>query len=369
MEKIRFQPEPINGFYNTLKQRVLSYFRDNKIRRYANAKAIIKAVIFFGLYVSAYVIILRGQLPLWALLLTWFFMGVSIIFTAMSIVHDAAHAAFSSRRWVNRLLLQFANLVGGDGYMYKYKHTVSHHPYTNIHGIDIDLEQSSLVRVTPFTKSKGKHRHQYWYMKILYPFYILFWVLFRDFKYYRMEKIGPVKAHHAIIHWVFLFVSKAFYFFYMLILPSLILPNPFWQIFLGFVLMHVGSGVVAMFALLSNHVVEDSLFVVPDENGLIKCSWGEHQLRTTDDYSPDSPIVSFFFSGLNHHVAHHLFPNYCHVHYPAITKIVRATASEFGLRYRYNSITGGLHSHFRLLKKLSSINKKKIKEHESICAS
>ena len=353
MEKIRFQPEPIDGFFNTLKQRVNAYFRDNKINRYANVQAIVKALVFFGLYISAYIIILGGHLPLLTFWLSWFFMGVSMMFAAMSIVHDAAHNAFSSKKWVNQFLLRFANLVGGDGYMYKYKHTISHHPYTNIPGVDIDLEQSNIVRVTPFTKSRTEHQHQSWYMKVLYPFYIFYWVLIRDFKYYRLERIGPVKAHHATIHWVFLFTSKVFYIFYMLVLPSLILPNPFWQILLGFFLMHLGSGVVAMFALLSNHVVEDSLFVIPDENGMIKCSWGEHQLRTTDDFSPDSPIVSFFFSGLNHHVAHHLFPNYCHVHYPAITKLVRVTAKEFGLRYRYNSITGGLQSHFRLLRKLS----------------
>lgn len=353
MEKIRFQPEPLNGFFNTLKQRVHEYFRENQVSRYANAQAIVKGLIFFGLYIAAYTIILSGQLSLWAFLLSWFFMGVSIMFTAMSIVHDAAHNAFSSRKWVNRLLLYFANLVGTDGYMYKYKHTISHHPYTNIPGIDIDLEQSNIVRVTPFTKSRTKHQQQSWYMKILYPFYIFYWVLLRDFKYYRLEKIGPVKAHHAAIHWMTLFTSKLFYIFYMLVIPYWVLPNPFWQILLGFTLMQIGSGVVAMFALLSNHVVEDSLFVIPDENGLINCSWGEHQLRTTDDFSPDSPFVSFFFSGLNHHVAHHLFPNYCHVHYPAITKLVRKTAIEFGLRYRYNSIIGGLQSHFRLLRKLS----------------
>lgn len=358
MEKIKFLTEPTNGFYNTLKQRVLAYFKENKISRYANSRAIIKAIIFFSFYISSYLLIISGKLPLWGFLSLWFFMGVFILLTAMSVVHDAAHGVFSSKKWVNQVLIHFANLVGGDGYMYKYKHTVSHHPYTNIHGMDIDLEQSGMVRVTPYTKSKSKHRHQYWYMKILYPFYILFWVLLRDFKYYRMEKIGLVKAHHALIHWFLLFTSKLFYFFYMLVLPSLILPNPFWQIFLGFVLMNIGSGIIAMFALLANHVVEDSVFFVPDETGLIKCSWGEHQLRTTDDYSPDSPLISFFFSGLNHHVAHHLFPRYCHVHYPAITKLVRATASEFGLRYRYNSITGGLSSHFRLLKKLSNAKNK-----------
>jgi linoleoyl-CoA desaturase len=134
------------------------------------------------------------------------------------------------------------------------------------------------------------------------------------------------------------------------------LPVSFWQVIAGFICMQLGSGLIAMFALLSNHVVEDSIFVQPDEQGRINCTWGEHQLRTTDDYSPDSSIISFFFSGLNHHVAHHLFPKYCHVHYPVITKIVRETAAEFGLRYRYNSITGGLQSHFRLLKKLSRQN-------------
>src|SRR5450432_1984579 len=145
MEKIRFQPEPLNGFYLTLKQRVLAYFRDNKLSRYANARVILKAFLFFGLFVSAYSIILLGRLPVWSFLLSWFLMGVFIMFAAMSIVHDAAHGAFSSRKWVNQLLLHFANLIGGDGYMYKYKHTISHHPYTNIPGIDIDLEQSNVV--------------------------------------------------------------------------------------------------------------------------------------------------------------------------------------------------------------------------------
>lgn len=354
MKKIKFLEEPESGFYTTLKLRVRNYFEERKINRYGNALSVIKAVLFFSIFVLLYIIIITSNIPLWLFLLSWFTMGMFILFTAMSIVHDAAHNVFSRHKWVNGLLLRFANLAGGDGYMYKYKHTVSHHPYTNIPGIDIDLEQSGIVRVTPYTKSVKNHKYQHWYMKVLYPFFILFWVLVRDFKYYNMKKIGLAEAHHNTFHWTFLCFSKVFYLFYMLLLPYLLNPYPFWVILLGFFLMQIGSGLVAMFALLSNHVVEDSLFAVPDENGIINCSWGEHQLRTTDDYSPDSPLISFFFSGLNHHVAHHLFPNYCHVHYPAITKIVRATAKEFGLRYRYNSITGGLRSHFRLLKKLSN---------------
>ena len=353
MDRIKFEPEPPNGFYSTLKKRVHHYFKENKRSRYANHHAIIKSLLFTSFFVGLYFSILQFEGPLGLFFTLWFAMGIFLILAAMSMVHDAAHGVYSRKNWVNQVLMRFANLGGGDGYMYKFKHVISHHPYTNIHGIDIDLEQSNLVRVTPYTKSRARHKHQDKYMRVFYPFYILFWILLRDFKYYKMKKIGVVTPRHASIHWIFLFFSKTFYVLYMIMIPYLVLPYHLGIILLGFLAMQVGSGVIAMFALLSNHVVEDSLFVVPDADGRINCSWGEHQMRTTDDYSPDSRIVSYFFSGLNHHIAHHLFPRYCHVHYPAITKILRKTAAEFGIRYRHNSIYGGLVSHFRLLRNLS----------------
>lgn len=353
MQKIKFQPEPPLGFYLTLKQRVLAHFQETGKSRYANAEAIWKSIAFVTAFVGCYVSILSMRMNAGLFFLCWFCMGVFLLLSAMSLVHDAAHGVYSSKKWINESLLRFANLAGGDGYMYKYKHTISHHPYTNIPGVDIDLEQSGVVRVTPYARASKKHRYQHTYMKILYPFYILYWVIARDFSYYRRRYIGLAETHHASLHWAFLVFSKMFYFFYMLFLPLYVLPVPAWQVLVGFFCMHIGSGVVAMFALLANHVVEDSLFVLPDDKGCISCSWGEHQLRTTDDYSPDSRIISFLFSGLNHHVAHHLFPKYCHVHYPAITRILRATAAEYGLRYRHNNIFKALQSHFRLLRKLS----------------
>ncbi len=353
MEKIKFAPEPENGFYITLKSRVLAHFKESNISRYANIEAKIKSALFTSLFIICYVLIITTAMPAALFLFSWFIMGVFLIIAAMSLVHDAAHGVYSPKPWVNQVLLRFANLAGGDGYMYKYKHTISHHPYTNIHGLDIDLEQSGIVKVSPFTKSKKQHSFQIHYMKLLYPFFILFWVLFRDFKYYRRKNIGLVEAHHAPFHWFFLIFSKLFYLSYMMLIPALVLKMHFLFILAGFFCMQLGSGLIAMFALLANHAVEDSVFILPGEDGIINCSWGEHQLRTTDDYSPDSKIVSYLFSGLNHHVAHHLFPKYCHVHYPAITKIVRATAKEFGLRYRYNSLTGALNSHFKLLKNRS----------------
>ncbi|TNF46233.1 MAG: hypothetical protein EP305_11755 [Bacteroidetes bacterium] len=357
MKKIKFLEEPENGFYRTLQARVENYFVENNISRYGNWKSALKFILFFGIMSTFYsLMILSEGKPVALFLFYWFMIGAFVIFSAASVIHDATHNVLSRHQWVNELFLRYMNLVGADGYIYRYKHNVAHHPYTNIPGIDVDLEQSNVVRVTPYSKKLKSHKYQDWYMKILYPFYFtVFWLIFRDFRYYKMEYVGTIKTNHNPWHQVLLVVTKIVYFTIFLIIPMIVLPVPFWLVLIGFFILHLGSGFVAMFALLSNHVVEDSLFVVPDENGLIHCSWGEHQFRTTDDYSPDSAFISYMFSGLNHHVAHHLFPNYCnHIHLPAVTKIVRETAEEFGLKYRYNSIHGGLMSHFRLLTKLKN---------------
>jgi len=90
--------------------------------------------------------------------------------------------------------------------------------------------------------------------------------------------------------------------------------------------------------------------------------WGEMQVRTAVNWSvmhdPQTPWVWAQFwllasGGLNYQIEHHLFPGICHVHYPAISRIVRQVCAERGVPYNaypsYASIVG---SHLRLLHKL-----------------
>jgi linoleoyl-CoA desaturase len=59
--------------------------------------------------------------------------------------------------------------------------------------------------------------------------------------------------------------------------------------------------------------------------------------------------------GLNHQIEHHLFPNVCHVHYPALKEIVKKTALEFNVPYHeHKSWFGALKSHFTLLHNLGT---------------
>src|SRR5213595_1854415 len=82
-------------------------------------------------------------------------------------------------------------------------------------------------------------------------------------------------------------------------------------------------------------------------------SWAIHQLHTTTNFANNNRILSWYVGGLNFQVEHHLFPNVCHVHYRHISKIVKATAEEFGLPYRAEAtFRGALLGHAKLLKEL-----------------
>lgn len=78
---------------------------------------------------------------------------------------------------------------------------------------------------------------------------------------------------------------------------------------------------------------EKSEFPQPNEQGIIPNEWITHQLATTSNYAPRSKYFSWLIGGLNYQIEHHLFPNFCHVHYKKLSKIVSKTAKEFDRPY------------------------------------
>ena len=81
--------------------------------------------------------------------------------------------------------------------------------------------------------------------------------------------------------------------------------------------------------------------------------WAVHQLKTTANFSTESKLISFLVGGLNFQVEHHLFPKISHIHYPAISKIIRATCEEFNVPYiEYPKMRIALRSHIAYLKEV-----------------
>ena len=81
------------------------------------------------------------------------------------------------------------------------------------------------------------------------------------------------------------------------------------------------------------HVVPETDFPLPDDQGEMETERLTHQMTTTSNYAPKSKIFSWLIGGLNYQVEHHLFPNICHVHYKKISPIIRQTAAEFNIPY------------------------------------
>jgi linoleoyl-CoA desaturase len=130
-----------------------------------------------------------------------------------------------------------------------------------------------------------------------------------------------------------------------------VLDITWWQFIIGFMTMHVFMGLVLGLVFQLAHVVEGTDFPTTNMEGNIEEAWAVHQMRTTANFGTKDFITSFLCGGLNQQVEHHLFPKVCHVHYPAISDIVKETAKEFGVPYIENkTFFTALKSHYTMLK-------------------
>ena len=103
------------------------------------------------------------------------------------------------------------------------------------------------------------------------------------------------------------------------------------------------------------HTVEENDFPVAQiPENIIENEWAIHQVETTANFSPGSRFANWYMGGLNFQIEHHLFPKISHVHYPAISKIIKKACKEFGIPYiEYPKMRLAVVSHLSHLKALS----------------
>jgi linoleoyl-CoA desaturase len=344
-------------FFATLNQRVNEYFKVNKITRHANAEMRIKTTVMFSLYVVPYLVLMTsGITNPWIMLLLTAIMGFGIAGIGLSVMHDANHGAYSNKKWVNNALGLSLNALGATAFNWKVQHNVLHHTYTNIHDVDEDISPRGILRMTPHGEWKFFHRFQHFYAWFFYGLLTFVWVLVKDFvrinRYHRDGLIKNQKSD-AATEWAVLIGTKLFYIFYIVVLPLIVLPINGWQWFAGFMLMHYIAGFILAVIFQPAHVSEGTEYPLPNEEGRMENNWAIHQLYTTTNFAQDNKILSWYVGGLNYQVEHHLFPNICHVHYREISKLVKSTATEFGLPYKtIPTFMDAMVAHGRLLKEL-----------------
>ncbi|MEO9004825.1 MAG: acyl-CoA desaturase [Ginsengibacter sp.] len=352
--KVKFAKANHPDFYSTLNKRVEEYFTSNKLSKNANGMMIFKTVFFLAVPITVYLLLILNPNPLFVQYILWAALGFFTAFVGLNISHDAIHGALSKHKSVNKFLSHTFNIIGANAYLWNIMHNIVHHTYTNIGGHDEDIESVPLLRVSPHQKLLKINRHQYWYAFLLYGLGSLSWVFVKDYVKFFKKKIGNYEnKKHPRIEYFNLFFFKLVYYTIYLVIPMILIKALWWQILLGFFLLHFCQGIAMAVIFMLAHVVEETTFPLPDERGNIQNSWAVHQLYTTCNFGIENDILNFFCGGLNFQVEHHLYPRICHVHYKAISGIVKLTAEEYHLRYNANpTFMGAILSHIRLLKKL-----------------
>ncbi len=344
-------------FKKVLNKRVNDYFSQAGISKHYNAAMILKSIVMLSLYILPFILILSVTMPFWIVMIIYFIMGVGIAGVGMSVMHDGNHFGYSGNHRINRLMGLTMNLLGADAYNWKIKHNKLHHVFTNIYGKDEDINSRVILRFAYGAPLKKYHRYQHlyaWFFYAMMTFSMIFGDISKRMNYRKkgITNISP-SAYRRSMAW--LVVSKILYFGVFIAVPILLTELLWWQVLVGFVIMNLTAGTILSLIFQMSHVVEGPDQMKPDEKGNIEIddTLIVHQLKTTSDFSRDNKILSWYVGGLNFQIEHHLFPKVCHVHYPAISKIVEKTTAEFGLPFHeFDGFWDAFSSHYRILKRL-----------------
>jgi linoleoyl-CoA desaturase len=356
MKVVRFVGKDKKLFASTLRRNVDNYFKENKISSKGNSKMAFKVVFLLALYTLPLVFMLTFPVGGWRMLMLWAIMGFGMAGIGMGVMHDAAHGSLSRKRWLNKLLSDGSIfLIGGNGFNWKIQHNVLHHTYTNIDGLDEDIEPKGSLRMTKLTPWKKVHRFQFIYAFPLYCLMSLARMPNEFTQLHRYNKNGLTKANGSTPGWemFYLAISKIGYLLLILGLPLLLCRSQWMFVITGFLIMHFIAGFIMSVIFQLAHVVEETQYPQPTAEGVVENEWMIHELETSANFARKSRWFGWMVGGLNMQVEHHLFPNICHIHYSAISPIVERTAKEFGVAYNENrTFFSAIASHVRLLKTL-----------------
>ncbi|MBL7740276.1 MAG: acyl-CoA desaturase [Chitinophagaceae bacterium] len=342
-----------HSFHAELKKRISDYFKEVGKSTTGNYSLFLKAIILVVSFLFVYIhLVFFTPGPVWAIIECVILGGLTAAI-GFNVMHDGAHGSFSRYKWVNDLAALSVNFLGANNFMWKTKHNVIHHAYTNIDGIDDDIDAKPFLRLCETQKRYKVHRYQHLYFWAAYSLLYLWWVFVTDYKKYFLKRIGnvPIKKMSPADHisfWSFKLVHLGLFVF----LP--IYTAGFMPWLVGFLIHGLVAGFVLSIVFQLAHTVEHTHFPQVNEmTGKMEDEWAIHQIKTTANFATRNKLVSWLVGGLNFQVEHHLFPKISHVHYPAISKIIKKACEEYGIHYiEYRKVRYAVASHVSFLRQM-----------------
>ncbi|MEO5997311.1 MAG: acyl-CoA desaturase [Chitinophagaceae bacterium] len=342
-----------HSFHAELKSRITNYFDEVGKSTYGNYSLFSKAVILMVSFLFVYIHLVFFTPNTFFSILECVILGGIVSAIGFNVMHDGAHGSFSKYKFVNRFAAFSLNILGGNSFMWNVKHNIIHHAFTNVDGVDDDIDIQPWMRMSATQKKYLLHKYQHIYFWVLYSLFYIFWIFVLDYQKYFKSKVGnmdlkKMSVSDHLVFWGF----KLFHAFLFVGLPIYMLGFTSWLI--GFLVFTCVAGLVLSLVFQLAHTVEHTAFPVPDEvTGKMENEWAIHQIKTTANFATQNKVICWLVGGLNFQIEHHLFPKISHIHYPQISKIIRQACMEYGIEYiEYRKMRYAVASHVAFLKQM-----------------
>ena len=267
----------------------------------------------------------------------------AIYWMSAVMLHDGSHYAVS-QDWRINWGIQYLYRVISSQYDWLHQHIVGHHPYTNIHNKDPDVNHTGdELRYNKHTKWNTGHIKQEKKYVTLSVFILIAFNIKNSVSLIITQKYNnsvfkiPIDTKYSILH----FCDIILYMYLFFILPFQIW-TPFYAI----------KHVIIPYLLLSfmfninasvNHLQSESI------KGQNK-NWYIHQVTTANNFGSHWPHY-YTSIGLNYQIEHHLFPTVNHCHLRDIQPIVKKLCAKHGIPYHhtsgYKEAIMGVYEHLR----------------------
>jgi linoleoyl-CoA desaturase len=341
------------GFHDEVKRRVHACFRDAGLSERDSPRMYLKTATLLLWFGASYVLLVFVATSFWQAGLLSLSLALAMAGIGFSIQHDANHGAYSNRPAVNGVMSMALDMLGASSYLWRIKHNISHHTYTNLDGADDDIDFVPFARLAPAQPHYRLHRFQQFYLWTLYWFLFPKWTFVDDFKNLVQAKISghpfPRPRGRALAA---LICGKVAFVGWALVIPLVF--HPWWVVLPFYAATSLVLGTTLAVVFMLAHCVEEADFLEPASGtNRVARSWAVNQVQSTVDFAPRNRLLAWYMGGLNFQIEHHLFPRISHVHYPRIAAIVKQTCAESGIRYScHASFAAALASHWRWLRRM-----------------
>lgn len=163
------------AFYADLKARVRAHLAEPGRQERAQRRMYVKTAIILAWTVASWALLVFAAATWWQAALLVVSLGLALAGIGFNVTHDANHGSYSTNRGFNRAMRWSLDVMGASSYVWRIKHNVAHHTFTNISGADSDIEQLPLARLAPDQRRRWFHRYQHVYIWPLYGLFAVKW--------------------------------------------------------------------------------------------------------------------------------------------------------------------------------------------------